>query len=230
MFEFGTKEFLYGSKNPLDFFKTLSFKRSFKKEHTEYFEPEGILVFCGWQGSGKTISAVNYISQLSYWYPKAIIVSNTDLNNINPDSTVLPYEGMKSLTEINNGEFGVIYFIDEIQLEYNSLESKNIPIEVFVEIAQQRKQRKHIVGTSQVYQRLAKPFREQIRWIVSCKNYFGCIQFNRLIDGQTATEKDGELYFEQSKPFIWFHTVSLYNGYDTFAKMKRYRKEWNTHG
>ena len=230
MFDFGTKEFLYGSKNPIDFFKTLKFKRKFKKEHTDYFEPDGILVFCGWQGSGKTISAVNYISQLTYTYPKAIVVTNTDLTNLNPATRVIEYDGMSSLTDINNGEFGVIYFIDEIQLEYNSLESKNIPIEVFVEIAQQRKQRKHIVGTSQVYQRLAKPFREQIRWIVSCQNFLGCIQFNRLIDGQTASEKDGELYFEQSKPYIWFHTVDLYGGYDTFAKMKRYRKEWKTNG
>lgn len=226
MFDYGTKEFLYGSKNPLELFKTLRYKREFKKVHTDYFEPEGILVFCGWQGSGKTISAVNYISQLSYIYPKAIICTNTELNNINPASIVVEYDGMRSLTELSNGEYGVIYFIDEIQLEYNSLESKNIPIEVFVEISQQRKQRKHIVGTSQVYERLAKPFREQIRWIVSCQNYLGCIQFNRLIDGQTATEKDGVLYYEKSKPFIWFHTVNLYAGYDTFAKMKRYRKEW----
>lgn len=226
MFDFGTKEFLYGSHNPIDFFKTLSFKRKFKKEHSEFFEPEGILVFCGWQGSGKTISAVNYISQLSYWYPKAIICTNTELKSINPKSKVIEYNGMESLTDINNGEYGIIYFIDEIQLEYNSLESKNIPIEVFVEIAQQRKQRKHIVGTSQVYERLAKPFREQIRWIVACKNYFGCVQWNTLIDGQTAHEKDGIIYFEQSKPYIWFHTTDLYSGYDTFAKMKRYRKEW----
>lgn len=226
MFEFGTQQFLYGSKSPIEFFKTLKYKRDFKKQHTDYFEPEGILVFCGWQGSGKTISAVNYISQLSYWYPRAIICTNTDLTNINPKSTVVEYDGMRSLTEINNGEYGVIYFIDEIQLEYNSLESKNIPIEVFVEISQQRKQRKHIVGTSQVYERLAKPFREQIRWIVSCRNFLGVIQFNKLIDGQTATEKDGVLYYESSKPYIWVHTRALYNGYDTYAKMKRYRKEW----
>ena len=227
MFEFGTKEFLSGSHNIFDFFNARKFKNNFSKIHPEYFEPDGILVFCGWQGSGKTISAVNYISQLSFMYPDAIICSNTDLLNINPDSTVVEYEGLSSLTDINNGYKGVIYFIDEIQLEYNSLESKNIPIEVFVEIAQQRKQRKHIVGTSQVYQRLAKPFREQVRWIVSCQNFLGCIQFNRLIDGQTAYEKDGELFFQQSKPYIWFHTPKLYSGYDTFAKMKRYRKEWS---
>lgn len=227
---FGTANFLYGSKNPLEFFKTLKFKREFMRSHPDYFDPEGILVFCGPQGSGKTISAVNYISQLTYQYPKAILCTNTDLNCINPDTKVVEYEGMKSLTDLNNGTDGVIYFIDEIHLEFNSLESKNIPIEVFVEVAQQRKQRKHIIGTSQVYGRLAKPFREQIRWVVDCKCFFGALQVNCLIDGNTATEKDGQLYFEKSKPYIWIHTRSLYSGYDTFAKMKRYREEWKTHG
>ncbi|MFQ9701887.1 MAG: hypothetical protein ACLR0U_04940 [Enterocloster clostridioformis] len=45
--------------------------------------------------------------------------------------------------------------IDEIHLEFNSLESKNIDIEVMIEVSQQRKQRKHIIGTSQVYEWLA---------------------------------------------------------------------------
>lgn len=226
MFELNTKNFLVGSHNILDLFRTLKYKREFKKAHSDYFEPEGLLVFCGVQGSGKTLSAVNYISQLSYEYPKCIICTNTDLTNINPQSKVVEYNGIDSLTGIENGEYGVLYFIDEIHLEFNSLESKSIGIEVFVEIAQQRKQRKHIVGTSQVYGRLAKPFREQIRWVVACKNFLGCIQYNVLIDGATATEKDGQLYFESSKPYIWFHSPKLYQGYDTYAKMKRYRKEW----
>lgn len=227
---FGTSAFLYGCKNPIEFFKTLKFKSDYKKANPTYFEPEGILIFCGSQGSGKTISAVNYIRQLTYMYPDAILCTNTDINCINPVTHVVEYKGMESLTELNNGINGVIYFIDEIHLEFNSLESKNIPIEVFVEVAQQRKQRKHIIGTSQVYGRLAKPFREQIRWVVDCRCFFGALQINRLIDGNTATEKDGQLYFEKSKPYIWVHTRQLYNGYDTFAKMKRYRKEWNTHG
>lgn len=225
---FGTSAFLYGCKNPIEYFKTLKFKRDYKKANPTYFEPEGILIFCGSQGSGKTISAVNYISQLTFMYPKAVLCTNTDIACVNPETTVVDYKGMESLTDLNNGIDGVIYFIDEIHLEFNSLESKNIPIEVFVEVAQQRKQRKHIIGTSQVYGRLAKPFREQIRWVVECRCFFGAIQFNRLIDGNTCTEKDGTLYFERSKPYIWVHTRDLYNGYDTFAKMKRYRKEWNT--
>ena len=138
MFEMNTKSFLTGSHNILDLFRTIHFKKEFKKTHTDYFEPEGLLVFCGVQGSGKTLSAVNYISQLSYEYPKCIICTNTDLSNINPESKVVEYEGIKSLTDIENGIHGVLYFIDEIHLEFNSLESKNIGIEVFVEIAQQQ--------------------------------------------------------------------------------------------
>ena len=221
-----SSNFLEGSLKISNFFRTKKFKREFMLAHPTYFDPEGILIFCGSQGSGKTISAVNYISQLSFTYPNAIICTNTDLTCLNPESKVVPYEGIQSLTELENGYDGVIYFIDEIHLEFNSLESKSIPIEVFVEVAQQRKQRKHIVGTSQVYGRLAKPFREQIRWVVSCNCLFGCLQINKLIDGDKSYEKDGELHYDSCKTFWWFHDVALYKGYDTYAKMKRYRKEW----
>lgn len=86
---------------------------------------------------------------------------------------VYAYDGIDCLKNINNGEYGVVYFIDEIHLELNSLESKNIDIDVMVELSQQRKQRKHIVGTSQIYMRMAKPLREQVKDIILCKNYFG---------------------------------------------------------
>lgn len=95
-----------------------------------------------------------------------------------------------------------------------------------IEVSQQRKQRKHIIGTSQVYTRMAKPFREQIKNVVICKKFLGCIQFNRLVNGETSREVNGELKFETTKLLVWFHSPKLYNSYDTYAKMKRYRKEW----
>ena len=95
-----------------------------------------------------------------------------------------------------------------------------------VEVSQQRKQRKHIVGTSQVFMRLAKPLREQIDTVVLCKNYLSCIQFNTVINGKTATEENGKLNADILAKCLWFHTPKLYNCYDTFAKMRRYRTEW----
>ena len=85
---------------------------------------------------------------------------------------------------------GVLYLIDEIHLEFNSLESKNIPIEIMVEVSQQRKQRKHIVATSQVFGRMAKPLREQFSSVLVCKNLFGFVQFNKLVDRDSIDDND----------------------------------------
>lgn len=219
-------DLLRGSLNPKNLIDLAKYKRNFRKENPEYFYPEGLLVFCGSQGSGKTLSAVQYVKKLCIEYPRAILVTNTKINGLPAHTAVVPYNGIESLTSHENGLCGVIYFIDEIHLEFNSLESKNVPIEVMIEVSQQRKQRKHIVGTSQVYMRMAKPLREQIKNVVICKNFFKCIQFNKLIDGESAHEENGKLKFDTVKNIIWFHSPKLYNSYDTYAKMKRYRKEW----
>lgn len=52
------------------------------------------------------------------------------------------------------------------------------------------------------------------------------LQINTLIDGSKSVEKDGKLITESVKRFYWFHDPALYDSYDTYAKMKRYKKEW----
>ena len=217
---------LDGSKNPLNFFKIRRYNKRFLKEHPSFFRPDGLIVFCGAQGTGKTLSAVKYVRELSWIYPRMILVTNVNIRGLNPVVKVMDYNGIDCLTSIENGYDGVVYLIDEIHLEFNSLESKNIPIEVFIEISQQRKQRKHIVGTSQQFLRLAKPLREQVKNLVICRNFFGCVQFNKLVDGSTIMEKDGHIKMDVKKKSFWFHTPDLYSCYDTYAKMKRYRQDW----
>ena len=223
---FGSERFLEGSLNPKNIFDVVKHKIEFSRANPNYFEPEGLITFCGEQGSGKTLSAVQYVKQICKAYPKAILCTNVDISGLPEETQVVEYNGIECLTSIENGIYGVIYYIDEIHLEFNSLESKNIPIEIMIEVSQQRKQRKHIVGTLQVYGRLAKPLREQIRFVVLCSNYFGVLQVNKLIDGSKSVERDGQLVTETAKSYIWFHKPSLYNSYDTYAKMRRYRKEW----
>ena len=217
---------LDGSKNPLNLVRIILYKRKFYREHPEYFRPDGLLVFCGAQGEGKTLSAVDYVKKLSWLYPKVIICTNVEINGLNPVCKVVEYEGLESLTSIENGYSGVIYLIDEIHLEFNSLESKNIPIEVMIEVSQQRKQRKHIVGTSQQFMRLAKPLREQVKNLVLCRKVFNSIQYNKLVNGSTIREKDGHIQMDIMKRSIWFHSPEMYDSYDTYKKMKRYRRDW----
>ena len=129
--------------------------------------------------------------------------------------------GIESLTKYENGTFGVIYFIDEIHLEFNSLESKSVPIEVMIEVSQQRKQRKHIVCTSQVFGRLAKPLREQFNTVVECRNYFNILQVNFFIKQEDIENTDdmkpkGKISQRQ----IFIHSRELYESYDTYYKIK----------
>lgn len=215
-----------GSWNPEDAYRVWKYNKEFRKEHPEYFDPDGILVFCGGQGAGKTISAVQYVQTLCRLYPAVKVCSNMDLH-LPEGIEVIPWTGVHCFTDISNGYAGVIYLIDEIHLEFNSLESKKMDSGIFEIVSQQRKQRKHIVGTSQVFNRIAKPFREQFKYAVACNCLFKCVQINTLLDAKKAKIDDsGEVVASSIKKYFWFHTPELYESYDTYAVMKRLRKDW----
>lgn len=252
-----------GSLNPKHIFELLKYRTQFRAEHPFYFDPDGLLVFTGPQGSGKTLSAVNYVYNLMEAYPECKLVTNLMLTDypivtyeefmkkhkndrfIREVEKEIPDEDFKKkvfyefylhenrvfafinnddLQKYNNDEMGVIFLIDEIQLYMNSLESKNINIEVMTQISQQRKQRKHIVCTSQVFGRMAKPLREQFSSVVVCKCMFRCLQNNMLVD---RDDMDGETSSDTtvkgmcSQRFVWFHTPSMYKRYDTYYVIEK---------
>lgn len=180
----------------------------------------GISIFTGPQGSGKSLSMIHYFKKIIMDYPKAIVVTNLQFNFDIPNQ-IVAYKGFEDF-KIENGIYGVIYILDEIHLILNSLESKGVPLSVIVELSQQRKQRKLILGTSQVYSRMAKPLREQIRNVLVCKNFFGILQFNYLIDAFNTSEKDGELKVQKLKCSWFFHSKEDYMAYDTYKKMDLY--------
>jgi len=194
------------------------------KEHPNYFYPDGLVVFTGAQGTGKTLSAVNYVENLLKKYPKAILVTNLKLNNYPfDDKRIFFFADGDDLAKFQNGEFGVIYLVDEIQLYFNSLQSKNINMDVMTQISQQRKQRKHIVATSQVFGRMAKPLREQFSSVLVCKNFFGFTQFNKLVDRDSIEENDNgtTLKGKVRKRFFWLHSPKDYGKYDTYYVIEK---------
>lgn len=212
--------FLCGSLDVSLLVDTIKYKRDFRKQHPDFFDPSGILVFCGPQGAGKTLSAVQYVRKLAEKYPKMILVTNVEIKGLS--IAVYPYTGIADFSKYSNGFEGVVFLIDEIHIEFNSLESKNIDPSVMTEIAQQRKQRKHIVGTSQVFGRIAKPFREQFKYVVLCRCLWGVLQYNTLIDGERAmVDDDGHLEAETVKRYFWWHKPELYDSYNTYAKIIR---------
>lgn len=216
-----TLQALNNSLDIEDLFKVIKYKYEFDKEHPDWFRPDGILVFSGGQGSGKTLSGVRYVCKLLDEYPKAILCSNVLIEGYEDRFTF--FDSVKCFKTVNNGEYGVIYFIDEIQLLFNSLESKNMDINLFTTICQQRKQRKHIVGTSQVFNRISKGFREQFKYAVMCINVFGVLQYNKIAKGTDCNvdEGSGKITTERVHRQFFFHTPELYKKYDTNAVIDR---------
>lgn len=203
----------------------ISRKKSF---NPDALPVSGLICFCGVQGSGKTLSSVLYLKSLMDCYPKSICVSNISLS---PDffdlSRVIPYQGISQLHDIHNGDEGVIILLDEIQIEFNSLESKQMNIPIFELVCQQRKQRKHIIGTTQVFGRLAKPFREQFKYSVLCQNLFGSLFVQRVYSAQNvATEEDIRTELTPRCSKFYIANPQFFNYYDTYEVVARVGKEF----
>ena len=192
-----------------------------RNKNPDELDVTGINIFTGSQGSGKSLSMIHVFKKLICDFPKAIVVTNLEFNFEIPNK-IKKYEGFEDF-KIENGIYGVIYLLDEIHLILNSLESKGVPLSIIVELSQQRKQRKLILGTSQVYSRMAKPLREQIRNIIICKNYFSLFQINYLVDAfESQEDNNGKLKFKKMKVSFFFHRKEDYLAYDTYKKMDTY--------
>lgn len=218
-------QFLYSNFTIPNIFE-LAVER-FKHRAEGGFTPSGLTCFCGVQGSGKTLSAVLYLKNLMQIFPHSICVTNVTLSSEFFDmERVIPYTGVAQMHDISNGIDGVIFLLDEIQIEFNSLESKQMSTPIFELVCQQRKQRKCIIGTTQVFGRLAKPFREQFRQVILCKNYFKSIFTQRIYSAENvAYEDDIRTELTPHSTRIFIPSPQDFKLYDTYEQVRRIRKD-----
>lgn len=141
------------------------------------FNEYGFTLLCGRQGGGKTTALVEYLNRMHKKFPKALIVTNFSYKYATHVMT-----DWRDFFDIRNGTDGVIFAIDEIHSEFSTMKSKDFPESLLSEISQQRKQRIKIVGTSQVYSRVAKPIREQCFTVIQCVTYLNRWTFTREYD------------------------------------------------
>lgn len=212
-------DYLKGSLNPKNAIATIKHNILFARNNPDYFYPDGIWVFCGPQGSGKTLSAVQCLQKICKEYPKALVVTNLDVKGI--DNTIIQFTEYEQLRDMDNGIYGIIFFLDELHVLWNSLESKDIPVSEMACFCQMRKNRRVIIGTSQVYSRIAKPIREQLKFAIDCRNFFGLLQMNTVLDPSESVEKNGVMEAKVVGRHFWFHKPELYKSYDTLFKIER---------
>jgi len=183
------------------------------------FKEYGLHMFCGEQGSGKTTSVVHLLQLMKEKYPKCLI--RTNMNYLHEDGKLTHW---KDLVSNSNGIYGQIEVIDEIQTWFNSLQSKDFPVEMLTEISQQRKQRKMLVGTAQVYSRIAKPIREQTTFVYMPFTILGCFTIVRVTKPQYWDDKN-QKFTKYLKNYFFIHTDSIRNSFDTYMKIQKYSED-----
>lgn len=157
-------------------------------------------------------------------YPELNFVSNTLIKGL--EEKTIFFKNTDELLEILKGidverdKKGYLIFIDEIHVVLAEIFGKTDPI--FLQfLSQQRKLAIHIIGTSQMFDRLPKFIRSYIiqsGQIVICKKYFKVVQINKYCDMEEVTEDSKNVLLYKKAKLKWFiHTKELYESYDTFA-------------
>lgn len=193
--------------------------RDFYARDPDCMNIHGLYMFCGEQGSGKTIAAIEFMRRVLKQYPKIKIRSNIGINFQHGK-----IDGWQDIVGVHNGAIGQIDFIDEIQNWFASTDFKNFPVEMLEEITQERKKHKVIVGTSQVFTRMSKAFREQTRYLCLPTTIARCLTFVRIY--KPVLDDAGNLKDKKLIKFYFFvHDDDLRNSYNTYEKVERLIKK-----
>ena len=191
------------------------------------FREYGLRLYCGRQGSGKTIGIVYDLERLRRRYPHCKIYTNFGYK-----AQTAPLHSLNDLInpDLLNGTDGVIFAIDEIQNEFSCSTSKDFPESLLSQITQQRKQRICILASSQVFTRISKPLREQSYIIVECKTIFGRYTKLKYIDADDYIEyaenptpkKRLKLRAKRVESFVQTDVLrSCYNSYELIKRLSR---------
>lgn len=158
------------------------------------FPYQGIWIFSGSQGAGKTLNMMQCVLEMHEQYPDALIVSNISIFGI----PCIPYEGIDDFEKYQNGDKGIIFVVDEIHTIWNSIESKKMAPSTLRIWSQNRKNRRVILGTSQRFTRVAKGLREQAFLHIETRKPILCFYRYAVIDA-TLYDDDGK-YIGEKKP------------------------------
>lgn len=184
----------------------------------EFFKYQGCIVFTGRQGMGKTIAMVEQTMRYQKEYPKCKVISNCAYAHQNEE-----LKHWKQLLKYKNGIQGVVVQIDEMQNWFSSNQSKNFPPEMLEVICQNRKNRRIILGTSQVFVRLGKPLREQATEVRRCNTFFGVITVVHRV--RPELDSDGNVTKWKHVGFYFFvHTPEIRQAYDTYRVVESLAK------
>lgn len=183
-----------------------------------YFYPRGIHMFCGEQGTGKTIAAVEMILRLQRQYPLCKTITNFGLTTENDE-----LERWQQLLEYTNGHKGVVVGIDEIQNWFMSGLNK-LPEQMLEVATQNRKNNRIICCTAQVFTRVNKGLREQVTMVYNPYTFLGC--FTVVVKRKPIFDSEGNVIdMKYRGVYSFVHSDELRCAYDTYKVIHTLAKE-----
>ena len=213
-----------------------------------YFKPTGIQAFYGEQGSGKTITLIYFATRVRRAYPRAVVVSNIVLKDMIPlnfhDTPFLLLDFISRgfdtsryyifyqsklgyelvIKHVKNDKYGVIMLTDEYQNYFSNQDSRNVPPWVIEQHAQNRKQRRLHLVTSQDYDQINKQTRRRSDIAFKCRSIGLPFTRGAILTIYWAFDSK-KLDFNNSgrqtganplKMGCFFHSQKLRDSYDTY--------------
>lgn len=177
----------------------------------DFFRPQGLIIFTGRQGNGKTTALMQYAIDLLDTYPKAKCLSNTKFAYQDEE-----LKHWKQLVDYKNEHKGIVVIMDELQNWFGSNQSRNFPPEMLGVITQNRKNRRVILGTAQNFYLLAKAIRSQCTEIRQCTTLAGVLTI--VVRREPIIDNDGEVKdLKYRGMYCFVHSPRLRNSYDTWS-------------
>lgn len=184
----------------------------------DFFRPQGLIIFTGPQGHGKSISMMQYAIELHDTYPLSKCLSNTAF--VFQDAALKHW---RQLIDFKNEQKGVVVIMDELQNWFSSNQSRNFPPEMLSVITQNRKNRRVILGTAQNFYLLAKPIRSQCTEIRECITLAGVLTI--VIRREPKIDNEGECKEMKYRGMYFFvHNKRIRESYDTWAVIDNLKK------
>ena len=184
----------------------------------DFFPYQGLIIFEGRQGKGKTISMIEYAMRMQKEFPKSKVLSNCGYTKENAKLNT-----WKKLVNYNNDKEGVVVIMDELQNWFSSNQSKNFPPEMLSVITQNRKNRRIILGTSQNFYLLAKAIRSQATEVRRCTTLLGCLTIVKRLEPFLDSEGN-VVEFKNRGMYFFVHNKEIRESYDTYKVIESLSK------
>lgn len=184
----------------------------------DFFKYQGLIIYTGAQGHGKTISMVRDIMQMQHEYPLAKCITNLSYKHENEALT-----DWHQLIDYKNDIYGVIVGMDEIQNWFSSKQSKDFPPEMFEVVTQNRKNRRVILATTQNFYQAAKDIRAQCSEVRKCLTFFGVFTIVHAV--RPILDSNGDVKeWKHVRFYSFVHTEEIRKSYDTYKVIESLAK------